>query len=937
MASILWYLVDGVDAQGWQALSTSTQSAATTAAGWVVGTGTTNHSELFANTERAASTFTGTAVPDGTLDTTNKDAFRSPIALTGTFANANWTIQFAVRSPTQGGAHDGRVRFRLLKAGADGSGAVEITSGQQQASQVTDVSNSADFNSTLTFNPGAFTLDGEFLFIQVAWERIGAGGMASTNIRFRTGSASTPTGTVVTTADFTPSPFESGRRNQPATIARVFPAAVITYLGLNLLGTTLAPITPVYTSDQTTLLISAKSQQPDQPQNLLGTTLASAEAQPFTPLDWNNPVIVVPRLQQFEQQNLLGSTLVVEQQTPFSQQVWQNPFVLSVPQQFEPQNLLGGALTSQAPFVPPLWEFPRNAAGALAQTEVQNVLSTLLAEEEEAEETVYTNEQTTLLIGRRDTPRWVPGNLLGTTLTPVAQDPFKPGEWTNPLRRVPQLPASITAGSVLQQLVPYRFVDLGDMFALPQGRPFLGIRLETQSFPLLVNGNPVPFQQLDWPVVQPLSRQQPSVNQNTLVSTEETTAPFAQTTWPNPKHISLQQPTIDQNIFIRSVGEAPFFQTDWTNPLRPTPVASSFEQNFVVKTIVAEAAPFTQQVWVNPSRAVSTLLTEHNSAPKGEDVEAVEEPFRQNEWPNPRGKRQFFAESRGGDVSFQLVPYRPIDLGDMFAVPQRRIFVVRKVDERSFAIVAAGNPVPTHQTEWPVQRVIPRLQHNIEQNTIVREVVETAPFSQNYWPNPGTLVRVSGVDSQNFALIHDTAQPFNQTAWPNPPGDVLATLAGGTPNFALTVVGNPVPFNQLAWAVPTRASELQPQTIINNTVLTVVELPFATREWQIFKAIQRSQESLDGSFPLLVQASTPFQPIQWTNPVRSATRPQQFNPPNLRTTTLPSSIYVLVCETGHYLITGYDILLLASGEAIWHPTHPTEPTHPILRAIHRRY
>jgi hypothetical protein len=144
-------------------------------------------------------------VPDGTLDTTNKDAMRSPTALTGSFASANWSFQFAVRSPTQGGAADGRIRYRIIKAAADGTSATEITAGQQQASLLTDVGNAADANSTATFNPGAFSVTNQYVFIQIAWERTGAGGMTTTNIRLRTGSAATPTGTSILTADFTPS------------------------------------------------------------------------------------------------------------------------------------------------------------------------------------------------------------------------------------------------------------------------------------------------------------------------------------------------------------------------------------------------------------------------------------------------------------------------------------------------------------------------------------------------------------------------------------------------------------------------------------------------------------------------------------------------------------------------------------------------------------
>ncbi len=201
MPALTYRMADAL-VNGWQQLVEANQGAATSAAGWVVGTGSTNHSELASGAERASYTFTGTTVPDGTLDTTLKDAMRSTNPLSGDFASANWSCQFAVQSPTQGGAADGRIRFRILKGNADGSNATEITAAQQQASLVSNVTTS-DANSTLTVNPGAFSMFNQYLFIQVAWERTGGGGMTTTNIRLRTGSAVTPTGTVIVTATFT--------------------------------------------------------------------------------------------------------------------------------------------------------------------------------------------------------------------------------------------------------------------------------------------------------------------------------------------------------------------------------------------------------------------------------------------------------------------------------------------------------------------------------------------------------------------------------------------------------------------------------------------------------------------------------------------------------------------------------------------------------------
>jgi hypothetical protein len=202
MAAINLYLANATS-DSWRRLSESTQTAATINDGWVVGTGSTNHSAYFVGVERAASTFADTNPPDGSLDTTNFDAFRSENPYTGTFASGNWEFHFVVRSVTSTTGQDGRIRFRLFKADANGGNAVEITGSQQQGSLITDVDSGTDEDSTLTFNPGAFSIDNQYLFVQVAWERTGAATMSTADVNWRTGS-STSAGTRIVTADFTP-------------------------------------------------------------------------------------------------------------------------------------------------------------------------------------------------------------------------------------------------------------------------------------------------------------------------------------------------------------------------------------------------------------------------------------------------------------------------------------------------------------------------------------------------------------------------------------------------------------------------------------------------------------------------------------------------------------------------------------------------------------
>jgi hypothetical protein len=148
--------------------------------GWVVGTGSTNSAHMDAGT-------TG-------------DGFRTTSTYTGNFAAAAWTFNFVVVGVTQAATADGRVVYRLFRgANADGSGATQITSAQQQASVVTDLTTTAQ-TSTHSLSPGAITVTNEYLFVQVAWLRTGAGGHTTTDVIFRWGN----TGTRVISAAFTP-------------------------------------------------------------------------------------------------------------------------------------------------------------------------------------------------------------------------------------------------------------------------------------------------------------------------------------------------------------------------------------------------------------------------------------------------------------------------------------------------------------------------------------------------------------------------------------------------------------------------------------------------------------------------------------------------------------------------------------------------------------
>ena len=206
MAALTWYATSNAVSVH-QEMSESDPGAeayASPTTGWVVGTGSTNHAPFVAQTESGGGGWPDTSAPDGSISTGagTGDCLRSTSTYTGAFASGNWNVHFACRAQTNGGAQDGRMRCRLFRsANADGSSATEITAAQQQGGLVANLATSATQVSTATFNPGAFSVSNEYIFIQIGWERTGAGGMAQSDVNLRVGNGS-GTGTRVISSDF---------------------------------------------------------------------------------------------------------------------------------------------------------------------------------------------------------------------------------------------------------------------------------------------------------------------------------------------------------------------------------------------------------------------------------------------------------------------------------------------------------------------------------------------------------------------------------------------------------------------------------------------------------------------------------------------------------------------------------------------------------------
>jgi hypothetical protein len=154
-------------------LTTTQPTASTSTTGWTVGTTSVgNYSRQTYNTEKAAATFGTTVQPSDSPLGSAEDCWRYG-PLTGTFSLGTWYSSASVIAVTSGGNQDGRVRVRLWRShNADGTVATEITAsaGVMVGSRTTNITTTVAQSSAASAQIAAFSVNGEYLFMQCAWE-----------------------------------------------------------------------------------------------------------------------------------------------------------------------------------------------------------------------------------------------------------------------------------------------------------------------------------------------------------------------------------------------------------------------------------------------------------------------------------------------------------------------------------------------------------------------------------------------------------------------------------------------------------------------------------------------------------------------------------------------------------------------------------------------
>jgi len=200
-----YYLGFGQDGNFGALFDGVAQTAASRNDGWTVGKiASALASDFDAATKQATGTFvTNTTRPSVLVTTATANAFKTPTALTGVFANTAWTFTFAVRAVVLS-AQAGRMRMRVYRSvNLDGTAATEITGATQVGTTSTVLSTTADVTTVVTWSPGAVSLSNEYLFFVLAWEITTASGSNTSDVVLRTGSTG-PAGTRLVTPDFAP-------------------------------------------------------------------------------------------------------------------------------------------------------------------------------------------------------------------------------------------------------------------------------------------------------------------------------------------------------------------------------------------------------------------------------------------------------------------------------------------------------------------------------------------------------------------------------------------------------------------------------------------------------------------------------------------------------------------------------------------------------------
>lgn len=175
-------------------------------------------------------------------------------------------------------------------------------------------------------------------------------------------------------------------------------------------------------------------------------------------------------------------------------------------------------------------------------------------------------------------------------------------------------------------------------------------------------------------------------------------------------------------------------------------------------------------------------------------------PFRQQDWPNPRGP-EFPSILRTWIDSYKLMligkdkfPNRQSDWPNPRG-PEFSVALRTWTDSYKLGLIGK-DALPTRQRDWPNPKA-PGIDTRSDQqstNLALSQVVVQAPFSSRDWPNPrAAQVPVIQQQDTNLALRQIVSPPFSLADWPNPRTPVGWMQWDGTQNILPLTTPTPTP------------------------------------------------------------------------------------------------------------------------------------------------
>jgi|GEM_PF-5496239 hypothetical protein len=314
-----------------------------------------------------------------------------------------------------------------------------------------------------------------------------------------------------------------------------------------------------------------------------------------------------------------------------------------------------------------------------------------------------------------------------------------------------------------------------------------------------------------------------------LLEGTDATPPIIPPVFPNPvQGKSVVQGFVSANLLAIGLltQDAIFREPTYAPRTPPKPVQVQVVPNLLTTTLAAQAAPFKQTNWPNPTKAVENRQgwTEPLKLPlygKDQFFGAPGQPPANTDWPVPRGAQQ-----------------------PQTSQPQN---LQQTTLAKPFVPVAWVNPVPR-------AAVLSHVGPNLLGTTLA------SPFSQLNWPNP--LVRIQPQGQQPSDLLLTTlavqAAPFRAIEWPNPQAKRL-TIEQPAVNLLVTTLAQP--FRVTVWPNPQPAKLILPQQAGNLlvTTLAVQQMPFSQHEWPVPRSLSGGIQSvIYGTSRVVLGVGQPF-------------------------------------------------------------------------------